>query len=105
MLVSLGLVAFGLGQGIVYYAALYYAMAVGRAGVDIGASRLRRHAAADLETARVGREGVGGRFARSFVLAQQDDVAARKGVSCVHFCVLGRRDLRHEVGSWRLLAV
>jgi hypothetical protein len=31
-----GLVAFGLGQGIVYYAALYYAMAVGRAGVDAG---------------------------------------------------------------------
>ena len=31
-----GLVAFGIGQGIVYYAALYYAMAVGRAGVDAG---------------------------------------------------------------------
>lgn len=29
-----GLLAFGFGQGIVYYAALYYAMAVGRAGVD-----------------------------------------------------------------------
>lgn len=33
---SAGLVAFGVGQGVVYYAALYYAMAVGRAGVDAG---------------------------------------------------------------------
>lgn len=33
---GLGLVAFGTGQGIVYYASLYYAMAVGRAEVDAG---------------------------------------------------------------------
>jgi hypothetical protein len=32
----LGLVAFGFGQGVVYYAALYYAMAVGHADVDAG---------------------------------------------------------------------
>lgn len=32
----LGLAAFGLGQGVVYYAALYYAMAVGHAEVDAG---------------------------------------------------------------------
>ncbi len=32
----LGLAAFGIGQGVVYYAALYYAMAVGHAGVDAG---------------------------------------------------------------------
>ncbi len=31
-----GLAVFGAGMGIVYYAALYYAMAVGRAGVDAG---------------------------------------------------------------------
>ena len=34
--IEVGLVAFGIGQGIVYYAALYYAMAVGRGGVDAG---------------------------------------------------------------------
>ena len=34
MLVGFG--AFGAGMGIVYYAALYYAMAVGRAEVDAG---------------------------------------------------------------------
>jgi MFS family permease len=31
-----GLAAFGVGQGVVYYTALYYAMAVGRAEVDAG---------------------------------------------------------------------
>jgi MFS family permease len=31
-----GLAAFGIGQGVVYYTALYYAMAVGRAEVDAG---------------------------------------------------------------------
>ena len=31
-----GFAAFGAGMGIVYYAALYYAMAVGRAEVDAG---------------------------------------------------------------------
>lgn len=33
---GIGLVAFGTGQGIIYYTALYYAMAVGRAEVDAG---------------------------------------------------------------------
>lgn len=33
---GVGLVAFGTGQGIVYYTSLYYAMAVGRAEVDAG---------------------------------------------------------------------
>lgn len=31
-----GFVLFGLGQGAIYYAALYYGMAVGRAGIDAG---------------------------------------------------------------------
>jgi hypothetical protein len=33
-LVALGLAAFGCGQGVSYYAALYYALAVGRSEVD-----------------------------------------------------------------------
>ncbi len=32
----IGLVAFGIGQGVIYYAALYYAMSVGAAAVDAG---------------------------------------------------------------------
>jgi MFS family permease len=35
-LLILGLAIFGVGMGIIYYAALYYAMAVGRAEVDAG---------------------------------------------------------------------
>jgi hypothetical protein len=35
-LMLLGLALFGVGMGIIYYAALYYAMAVGRAEVDAG---------------------------------------------------------------------
>lgn len=36
LLLSLGLATFGAGQGIIYYAALYYAMSVGAAQVDAG---------------------------------------------------------------------
>jgi uncharacterized membrane protein len=35
-MIFLGLSMFGVGMGIVYYAALYYAMAVGRAEVNAG---------------------------------------------------------------------
>lgn len=35
-LMILGLAAFGTGMGVIYYAALYYAMSVGRAEVDAG---------------------------------------------------------------------
>lgn len=36
VILSIGLVAFGLGQGIVYYAGIYYALAVGHSEVDAG---------------------------------------------------------------------
>src|SRR6185503_264722 len=35
-LMATGLAVFGLGMGLTYYASLYYALAVGRAGVDAG---------------------------------------------------------------------
>src|SRR6185503_11401741 len=35
-LVAVGLVVFGVGMGLTYYAALYYSLAVGHAAVDAG---------------------------------------------------------------------